>query len=68
MSQRVSERDGLLVEFVEVLVVYADILELLYFGLLNALDLFSLHVDFLSDLSPLFQEVESVLLFDVLVG
>lgn len=63
-----SEGDGLLVELVEVLVVYADVLELLYFGLLDALDLFSLHVDFLSDLSTLLQEVKSVLLFDVLVG
>jgi hypothetical protein len=52
-----SKRHGLLVELVEVLVVYACILEFLYFGLLDVFDLVSLRIDFLSDLSALLQEI-----------
>lgn len=52
-----SERDRLLVELVEVLVVYACILEFLYFGLLDVFDLVSLRVDFFSNLPALLQEV-----------
>ena len=63
-----SEGDSLLVEFVEILVVYADVLKLLYFGLLNSLDFFSLHVDFFSNFSAFLQEVKSILLFDIFVG
>ena len=62
-----SEGDSLLVELVEVLVVDAGVLEFLYFGRLDSLDFVSLVVDFLSYFSALLQEVQSVLLFMVLI-
>ena len=67
-SVALSEGHRLLVEFVEILVVYARILELLNFGSLNVLYLFSLHIDFLSDFSAFFQVVQSILFLVIFVG
>ena len=63
-----SEGYGLLVELVQVFIVYSNILQLIYFGLLDSFDLVSLHINFLSDLSALFQEVQSILFLEVFVG
>lgn len=63
-----SEGHGLLVELVEVLVVDARILELLYFSCLDILDFVPLVIDFLSNFSAFFQEVQSILFFDILIG
>ena len=62
-----SEGHGLLVELVQVFIVYPNILQLIYFGLLDILDLVSLHINFLSDLSTFFQVVESILLLNIFV-
>jgi len=42
-------------------------LEFPYFGLLDVLDLVSFHIDFLSNLSSLFQVVQSILLLNIFV-
>ena len=63
-----SEGHGLLVELVQVFIVYPNILQLIYFGCLDTFDLVSLHINFLSDLSTFFQKVQSILLLEVFVG
>ena len=65
--QWASEGHRLLIELVEVFIVYSNVLEFLYFGLLDVLDLVSLHIDFLSNLSTLFQVVQSILLLNIFV-
>lgn len=62
-----SEWHGLFVKLVEIFIVYADVLQFLYFGLLDVLDLVSLHVDFLSHFSAFLQVVQSILLLDIFV-
>lgn len=63
-----SEGNGLLLEVVEVLIVDADNLELVKLSCLYVLDFGPLIFNFFSNLSTLFKVIESVLLFDILVG
>ena len=68
ICMRGSEGNGLLLEVVEVLIIDADNLELIKLSCLYVLDFGPLIFNFFSDLSTLFKVIESILLFDILVG